>query len=80
MQLNPKEAIVLFIRRSDSEPATYMVGMRKAESEFALGTHDLRIGGMQEALSAMGKFHSLEEAIVAGARGLEQLISKAAFG
>jgi hypothetical protein len=77
MQLNPKDAVVLFIRRSDSEPTNYMLGIRRAETELD-GNHDLRIVQVQESVSEVGKFDTLEEAIHTGARRLDQLVGKAA--
>ena len=77
MQLNPKDAVVLFIRRSDSEPTSYMVGIRRAETEFD-GNHDIRIVQVQKSVSEIGTFDTFEGAALAGAKGLERLIDQQA--
>ena len=78
MQLKPKEAIVLFIRRGETEPARYMVGIRKAETGFD-SRHDLQVGIHQEAISVVGvEFDDLTQAINTACEKLQGLGGKAA--
>jgi len=77
MQLKPKEAIVLFIRRGETEPARYMVGIRKAETGFD-PRHDLQVGIHQEAISVGGEFDDLTQAINTACEKLQGLGGKAA--
>ena len=78
MHLEPKEAIILFIRRSETKPARYMVGIRKAETGFHHGRNDLEVGAHQQPLFELGEFEDLVQAINAASEKLRGLTSKAA--
>ena len=77
MGLKSKEALILFIRRDDSEPKPYMVGMRRTETDFN-SRNDLRITQIQKPISNVGEFYTLSEAAAAASKFLEQLTGKVA--
>ncbi len=78
MQLEPKEAIIVFIRRDETKPSRYMVGIRKAETGFHHGRNDLEVGARQKSLSELGEFNDLAQAVNAASEKLKGLTSKAA--
>ncbi len=67
MKLRPGEAAVLIIRRSDTEPSSHFVAVRKSESSFDIGSNDFLIHNAQETLyeipGGMEPYTALEEAI-----------------
>jgi hypothetical protein len=69
MKLQPGEAAVLIIRRSETEPTKYWFAVRKSGSSFDHTTHDFQLGGLQEAVSELGEnlpfADALEKAIAA---------------
>lgn len=54
-KLNPGEAAVLLIRRSESDPSKYFLAVRRSESEFDPGTKDFIFGGFQVPVAAFGE-------------------------
>jgi hypothetical protein len=77
MDLQPRETIILFIRRAEETRETYMVGIRKTKTSFGPG-HDVEVEAAQEQISALGKFENLAQAIGAASEKLRELTSKAA--
>jgi hypothetical protein len=76
MYLAPKDAVVVFVRRSDAEPARFMAGIRKVETEFDLGRNDLKLGAHQQSLSAVAEFDDLSEAVKAVGKRLTELFNQ----
>lgn len=76
--LEPNEALILFIRKSDATPARYVAGIRKADAYFSSITHDLSLSDLQESLWASEKFDSLDAAIDASGAKLKSLCGNAA--
>ena len=50
MNLNPGEAAVLIIRRDESDPKNYFIGVRKSESCFDPQSHDFQLQGGQTSI------------------------------
>jgi hypothetical protein len=67
MKLRPGEAAVLFIRRSEIEPSSHFVAVRKSESSFDIGSNDFLLHNAQESLfeipDGMEPKTAMEEAI-----------------
>ena len=78
MDLQPKEAIIIYIRRSETNPARYMAGIRKTETAFNTANNDLEVEARQQAISELGEFDDLSEAVNAASERLKGLTSKAA--
>ncbi len=55
MKLQPGEAAVLIVRRSETEPPRYFFTVRKSESSFDEATKDFRLFGAQETLLELGE-------------------------
>lgn len=55
MKLEPGEAAVLIIRRSETQPPKYFVAARKSGSSFDERTKDLQLHGVQETLLELGE-------------------------
>ena len=72
MNLNPGEAIILFIRRSDRELVRYMVDIRKAETTFD-ARNDLKVDQHQVEVSSVGEFDDLAVALSAGSERLKEI-------
>lgn len=47
MNLEPGEAIILFVRRNDKLGRDYFIGVRRSASSFDEKTNDFRIAGAQ---------------------------------
>jgi hypothetical protein len=73
MNLTKGSAVVLFVRRSDTEPARYMAGIRKTKSAFETSTNDLKLGA-QKSLSELGEFGTPNEAVNAASERLLELL------
>jgi len=76
--LEPNEALILFIRKKDVTPGQYVAGIRKADAYFSSITHDLSLNDLQESLWASENFDSLDEAIDASSAKLKSLRGNAA--
>jgi hypothetical protein len=50
MKLRLGEAAVLIIRRSETEPSSHFVAVRKSESSFDIGSNDFLLHNAQESL------------------------------
>jgi hypothetical protein len=72
MSLRPKEAIIIYLRRSETCPARYMAGIRKADTSFQPTHNDLQIGSFQEPIFELGEFGNLDEAINAASKKLQR--------
>jgi hypothetical protein len=71
--LEPNEALILFIRKNDVTPARYMAGIRKSEIYFNPNTNDLSLDDYQDSVAVLGEFGSLDEAIDASSAKLKSL-------
>ena len=76
--LEPNEALILFIRKNEVTPARYVAGIRKADAYFSSITHDLSLSDLQESLWTSEKFDSLDAAIDASSAKLKSLRGNAA--
>jgi hypothetical protein len=74
--LEPKEALVVFIRRSETAPTRYMAGIRKTQTNFHPELNDLRLTGPQVSVSELGEFDDLGQAIEKACDKLRGLIAK----
>jgi hypothetical protein len=54
MNLNPGEAAILLIRRSDTDPRKYFVAVRRAKSQFHQETNDYIFGPFHVAAGEFG--------------------------
>lgn len=67
MKLRPGEAAVLIIRRSENDPSSHFVAVRKSESSFDPGSKDFLVHNAQESLfeipARMEPKTAIEEAI-----------------
>lgn len=61
--LQPGEAAVLIVRRSETEPRRYFIAIRKSSSSFDPATHDFQLHGLQEALLELGEPSDFERAL-----------------
>ena len=71
--LGPGEAVVLLIRRSESEPPRYFVAIRKSSSSFDPATHDFQLHGLQEALLELGEPTDLRRALETAAGEIKRI-------
>jgi hypothetical protein len=55
VKLEPGEAVVLIIRRSETEPPKYFFAVRKSGSSFDEKTKDFQLFGLQETLLELGE-------------------------
>jgi hypothetical protein len=78
MELQPKETIIIYIRKGETTPVRYVAGIRKADTTFHPVHNDIEIDTFQQAVSDPGEFYDLSEAINAASEKLKALISKAA--
>ena len=62
-ELQPGEAVVLIVRRSETEPRRYFIAIRKSSSSFDPATLDFQLHGLQEALLELGEPSDFERAL-----------------
>lgn len=55
MQLDPGEAAILIIRRSESEPEKYFLSVRRSASSFSVPTNDFELGAAQIPVAEFGE-------------------------
>jgi hypothetical protein len=63
MRLEPGEAAVLIIRRSETDSTKYWFGVRKSGFSFDHTTNDFLLGGLQEAVLELGDHLQFADAL-----------------
>ena len=74
MKLEPGEAVVLIIRRSETNPARYFVAVRQSTSSIDPQSNDFQLHGGQESVLELGnepKFPVAMEKAIAAIREVE---------
>ncbi len=72
MNLNPGEAAVLLIRRSESDPSKYFLAVRRSESKFDQGGNDFVFGPFQIAVAEFGEPDDFAAAFEKAAAAIRQ--------
>jgi hypothetical protein len=73
MKLQPGEAAVLIIRRSETEPKTYFFALRKGRSHFNDTTKDFHLDEIQEAVLELGERFEFADALERGIEAIREI-------
>jgi len=74
MHLYPEEALILFIRMGTGNPSEYIVDVRACQTAFD-ENKDLKLVGLQRAVSSASRHADLREALNTAVKTLEAIAS-----
>lgn len=63
MKLEPNEAAVLIVHRTDANPPRYFVAVRKAGGSFNTASHDFQLDSAQQSILELGYEQDLPVAV-----------------